>query len=369
MTRLLAIPNDPISAYLKKGEIKENYFNPGGLFSEVHLATLAEKDVDPASVQALAGKARLFIHPIGRPNPATLPLFFRPMTKLVKIIGPDLIRAHNPWLAGSLAVYTGQRLSIPTVIYLHIENDERRRFDRSLRFRLVKPLEKYSLSRADLVICVSHFLEGYAKRHGARNVATVYNKVFAEQFSRPQPQAFHQPPRILYVGRLDPQKAPEVIIQAVAGLDFDLTLIGDGSERTRLQELVSRLGLAGRVRFIESVPHASIQEHYHRADIFALASHYEGFCIPVLEAMASTLPVVVSDTPPLPEILGGCGLIVAKEPAAFRRALEKLAAEPGPALEMGRRARQRAEELDGRLMEEREVRLYQELLDRTAKES
>ena len=62
---------------MAKGEIKENYFNPGGMFDQVHLITLAKEDVPPQMVQGLAGRARLFIHPIGRPNPLTSALFLR----------------------------------------------------------------------------------------------------------------------------------------------------------------------------------------------------------------------------------------------------------------------------------------------------
>jgi len=359
---LVAIPNDPISAYLRKGEIKERYFNPGLLFDEVHLITLADRDVAPAEVQALAGPARLHIHPVGRPSALDLAGYFPRVDRLVRRIKPDLIRAHNPWLAGALAVHAARRAGRPAMVYLHIENDQRRLFDRRLRFRLIRPLEFYSLGRADLVVCVSRFLEDYARRYGARRVATVYNKVYTEQFFRPPPDGFHRPPRLLYVGRLDPQKAPEIIIRAAAGLDVELTLIGDGSDRARLVELAGRLGLAERVRFIPSVPHAQIHRHYHQADIFALATHYEGFCIPVLEAMASALPVVASDTQPLPEILGQSGLIVPKTAEAFENAFRRLLAEPELALELGRAARERAAGLDGAIMERREVELYRRLL-------
>ena len=362
MACLVAIPNDPIAAYLAKGEIKAGYFNPGDIFDQVHLVTLADEDVAPAEVSQLAGRAELMIHPAGRPRPAALPFYFRRLHRLIADLKPDLIRAHNPWLAGSLAVYAARRIKTPSLIYLHIENDQRRRCDPAWRYRLVKPLEGYSLSRAEVVVCVSNFVADYARRYGARRMETIYNKVFAEQFRRPAPASLNRPTRLLYVGRLDPQKAPELIIEAVAGLEVELTIIGDGSERRKLERLAAGESLADRVEFIPAVEHARIQEYYHRADIFALATHYEGFCIPVLEAMAAGLPVVASQTEPLPEILGGCGLIVDNEAAAFRAAIKRLLADPDLALSLGRKAQVRAESLDGRVMEEREVRLYRSLM-------
>ncbi len=143
-----------------------------------------------------------------------------------------------------------------------------------------------------------------------------------------------------------------------------MTLIGRGSLRPSLERLASELGVAERVRFIDSVDHARIQEHYHQADLLALATHYEGFCIPVLEAMAAGLPVLASNTPPLDEIIGPTGLIVEKTPEAFARALASWIDDPGPALALGRAAAKRARELDGEVMEAREVELYREILNR-----
>ncbi len=365
MSCLAVIPNDPISAYLTKGEIKRNYYNPGEMFDEVHLITLASEDVDPRQVQALVGRARLFIHPVGRPSPVDFLAYFPRVARLMRQIDPDLIRAHNPWLGGALAVHAGRRIAKPTIVYLHIENDQRRLFDPQRRFRLVRPLEHYSLTRADLVICVSHFLESYARRYGAKKVATVYNKVYLDQFYRQLPHNRHHPIHILYVGRLDPQKAPHIIIEAVAGLEARLTIIGDGTEYQKLKNLAERLEVSEKVRFIRTVPNAEIHNYYHQADIFAMATHYEGFCIPILEAMASGLAVVACDTQPLPEVLGDSGLIVSKAPGSFKAAFQSLMADQALSLALGQKAQQRAGRMDGRVMEEREVALYRRLMGAT----
>jgi glycosyltransferase involved in cell wall biosynthesis len=178
------------------------------------------------------------------------------------------------------------------------------------------------------------------------------------------PDRFNKPPQILYVGRLDPQKAPQIVIEALAGLDeVELTIIGDGSRADRLEALVSRLDLRKRVSFIRSVPNSRIHQYYHRADIFAMATHYEGFCIPVLEAMASGLPVIVCDTPPLPEVLGETGLVVGKNALAFQTAIQELLDKPELAFALGRKAQSRAGAISGQIMEEREAALYRRLLE------
>ena len=57
------------------------------------------------------------------------------------------------------------------------------------------------------------------------------------------------------------------------------------------------------VYYEPQVPNSEIQTYYQQADIFSMATHCEGFCIPVLGAMAAGLPVVASSTAPIPEVL------------------------------------------------------------------
>ena len=80
--------------------------------------------------------------------------------------------------------------------------------------------------------------------------------------------------------------------------------------------------------------------------------------------MAAGLPVLASNTPPLDEIIGDAGLIVDKTPEAFGRTLAGWLDDPGPALALGRRAALRAKELDGEVMEAREVELYKDIMDK-----
>ena len=105
--------------------------------------------------------------------------------------------------------------------------------------------------------------------------------------------------------RLDRAKYPECLLEAIAPLDIHLTLIGQGELEDALRSQAAQLGIIDRVDFIRQVPNSEIQAYYDRADVFLMATHYEGFCIPVLEAMAAGLPVIASDTGPIPEVLGG----------------------------------------------------------------
>jgi glycosyltransferase involved in cell wall biosynthesis len=191
----------------------------------------------------------------------------------------------------------------------------------------------------------------------------IYNRAYVEQFD--VAGAAHKrvasPLTILTVGRFVRAKYQECLIRAVHQLDAKLVLIGNGELRPSLERLVTTLQMADRVTFHSRVPHGEIALQYSAADIFAIATHYEGFCIPVLEAMAAGLPIVASRIPSIEEILGDAGVLVENEPAAFAAALRRLIADPGLRHEYGGRARRRASMMDGSVMEAREAALYETL--------
>lgn len=352
--------SDPLFKYHEKGEIKKRYWNPDGLFDEVCVFTFCDRDIDPGKVQALVGDAQLEVVPLGPPGLLATAGQIRQAVARLRRFGPDVIRVHNPWHAGLVGISAARRLGVPVVLSLHTHYDARRRWEKRPLLRLLRWVERWTVPRADAVWCVSHYLEDYARRMGARRIEVIYNRVYCADFSLATGGGGARPV-ILCVARLDPPKDQACLIEAVAGLDADLVLVGDGENKAELESLVRRLGLEERVRFVGPVPHAQIAAQYAAADVFALATHYEGFGIPLLEAMAAGLPVVASQTEPLPEILGGTGWQVPTTPAGFRTAFEEVLADPEEARQRGRAARRRAEALDGSLVEKREADLYRSL--------
>ncbi|MBI4489896.1 MAG: glycosyltransferase [Deltaproteobacteria bacterium] len=355
--RFCAFSSDPLFKYHQKGEIKPRYWNPEEIFDEVCVFTFCDQDIEPEKVQALVGRARLRIVPLGYPSPLRLWGQCRRAVEVLRDWRPDLIRVHNPWHAGVVGIGAARRLGIPVLLSLHTHYGARRRWEKRWLLEALRVFEYYSIRRADCVLCVSEYLTGYARQLGARNVEVIYNRVYADQF-KCQRQGFSKRPVVLSVGRLDPPKDQACLIRAIRDLEIELLLVGDGVNRRNLECLALAQGVGERVWFAGAVPHDQIQAYYARADIFAMATHYEGFCIPVLEAMAAGLPVVVCDTAPLPEILGGTGLVVPCDQEHFKLMLARLLACPEEALDLGRRARVRAQALDGALMERQEAELY-----------
>ncbi|MFQ5855242.1 MAG: glycosyltransferase family 4 protein [Anaerolineae bacterium] len=93
--------------------------------------------------------------------------------------------------------------------------------------------------------------------------------------------------------------------------DLGLVIAGDkGWLYNEIFETVERLGVGGRVRFVGFVADEDLPALYNAAEVFALPSLYEGFGLPVLEALACGTPVVTSDVSSLPEVAGDAALLV-----------------------------------------------------------
>ncbi len=105
---------------------------------------------------------------------------------------------------------------------------------------------------------------------------------------------------VVTVGRLDTQKDPGLLIEAISclvksGSNVGLLLVGDGVLRHELERQVLAAGLNARVRFLGLRSPVQIADILHGADVFALSSAYEGMPMALLEALGSGVPVVTTD--------------------------------------------------------------------------
>lgn len=137
-----------------------------------------------------------------------------------------------------------------------------------------------------------------------------------------------------WVGRLVPVKGADVFLRAVrdlAALPLTFSLIGDGSERLRLEEFVRTEGLSDRVRFHGTVPEAA--RYMSAFDVFVLSSRSEGTPVTLLEAMAAKTPVVVTSVGGVPDVIGPAeGTVVPPEdPAALAAAIRMVLENPAEA--------------------------------------
>jgi len=124
--------------------------------------------------------------------------------------------------------------------------------------------------------------------------------------------------------------------------DAALVFVGDGAERPRLEALAGELGVADAVRFAGA--RTDVARMLRLFDVFALSSRTEGISVALLEAMATGLPAVVTDTGGNPEVVveGQTGrLAPVGDPERLGEALADLLADPGRRRAMGEAARER----------------------------
>jgi glycosyltransferase involved in cell wall biosynthesis len=151
-------------------------------------------------------------------------------------------------------------------------------------------------------------LDGFAAmNHGLAREAAVLTPNKAITMLRPPFEALSAPAlapeprgdvwRILWVGRLEPQKDVGLALETLAALNkihpAHLTVLGDGAERGEMERHIAALGLAGKVTHHADVP--DIHSYYANADALLVTSRYEGGPAVAVEALAQGTPVVTTD--------------------------------------------------------------------------
>jgi glycosyltransferase involved in cell wall biosynthesis len=173
---------------------------------------------------------------------------------------------------------------------------------------------------------------------------------------------------ILHLGTLEPRKNLETLIRAYARLpqrhQVKLVLVGArGWQTDPLFRLIGNLGVGQDVILAGYAAPQALPLWYASAEVFAYPSLYEGFGLPVLEAMACGTPVIVSSATSLPEIVGGDGVQV--DPAdvdAWREAIATLLDAPSLRADLAERGRARALTFSWDRTAEQTVRAYRAAL-------
>jgi glycosyltransferase involved in cell wall biosynthesis len=209
-----------------------------------------------------------------------------------------------------------------------------------VKHRVTRQLTMSSLRSADAIVCQSEAMRsdlGSVIRRDA-GLHVIGNPVDVDKVSRAASDTVTLPgrPSLISVGRLAPQKGFDLLLPAIAEVrkrftGLHLTILGDGPDRSALEEQARALGLEDVVTFAgfsaEPLPLV------HAADLFVLSSRYEGFPNAALEALACGTPVVLTNCPGANSeiVLAGRNgrLVPAIEPTAITStltaALEELA--------------------------------------------
>ena len=287
---------------------------------------------------------------------------------------PSLVRS----LGADLAHYTNQvaplRKTSPQVLSIHDMSLHlfthyhpwRRRFTRRLvdtSIRQVDSLLTGSRSIADDLIRITgvasqrvHVVPYAAGPHFARVTDPHKLEVLRERY-------LLNLPMLLAVGTLEPRKNLARLLEAFAESaphQYSLTVVGaEGWGSPRVEQRIQKLGLGSRVVCTGYVPAADLPGLYSLADALIYPSLYEGFGLPVLEAMACATPVVTSQGGALEEHFAGAALLVdANSVESIKRAIEKICNSSALRQELSQQGGQTANRYSWRKTAERTLEIY-----------
>ena len=147
---------------------------------------------------------------------------------------------------------------------------------------------------------------------------------------------------ILAIGSSDPRKNITTLVNAYALLpaslqaEYHLVIVWTAPVlATSISKIIQDLGISQYVHFLFQVPNEDLVILYNEASLFVFPSLYEGFGLPVLEAMACGTPVVAANTSSIPEIAGDAALLVeATDPEAISKAMAQVLSDDQLASEM-----------------------------------
>ena len=177
---------------------------------------------------------------------------------------------------------------------------------------------------------------------------------------------------ILFVGTIEPRKNIPILLDAYANLPkatkdhFPLVLVGQiGWKHELILEKITQMKNDGiNIHLRHNVTNAQLPALYNLASLCVLPSQYEGFGLPMLEAMACGTPVIASDNSSLPEVIGDAGLLVSTgDPAALANAIEHTLNDTEWRFSASRRGLDRAKQFTWRKSAEIALQAYDRLGD------
>lgn len=222
--------------------------------------------------------------------------------RLGRSLRPDVLHANGLHFQTSVAAAVLRyRTGYPMVTTVHLARPEGLRpLLRTATLSYEQTVGRFVLHGSAAVIAVSEGVREHVLSLGvgSERIVAVPNGVDHARFHPAGGRPVVRPrPVVLFVGRLIPNKGPQVLLEAVrllhGGVDLEAVFVGDGPLRAQLERTVLAAGLSDVVRF---EGHSSdVQGWMRKADVLVRPSFTEGLPLGVLEAMASRLCVVASD--------------------------------------------------------------------------
>jgi len=230
---------------------------------------------------------------------------------------------------------------------------------------ILRPLVRLIWTHASFVVSNSQGLKNLATKTNQRQeIIVIPNGIDTNQFQpRLETSSRDNNFKILCVSRITERKGIKYLIKATRYLPEKaiLEIIGEGNEKEKLDKLADDLKLEDRINFLGLDNHDDLPEIYSQADIFVLPSLNEGMSNTILEALASGLPIIATDTGGTKELLtdGKNGFIIKmKDSQDISEKIKRLIINKDLLVTMGRVSRKVAENFSWQKVADRYLELY-----------
>ncbi|MGE5374945.1 MAG: glycosyltransferase [Bacteroidota bacterium] len=247
----------------------------------------------------------------------------RSVTNALHKFRPETIHSHEPMPISLPAIRYAGEMNVPTIVTIHqLPPTATRQLPGPMQVGMEKLLWSYGrwyTQKFTALITPTETTSLQVRKILGRPVNTISNGIDLQTFHPPLPnedgvalrKKYDLPPEIpilLHVGRLDPDKNVDRVIQAaalaLAGNNAHLLIVGDGLRKPSLMKLCESLDIADRVHFTGFIStEQGLPEIYRIARLFITASEIETQGLVLLEAAASGLPIVAVRATCIPEIV------------------------------------------------------------------
>ena len=269
--------------------------------------------------------------------------FKKLIDRIYEVFPFDLIHAHAALPDGQAAYYLKKKYKVPTIITLHSQDFHTTMNSVNYRKKLFQVLDA-----ADRIITVNHKLKDIVKDQPFSSKITVVNNgIDIEDCLPDNLETVLNGKRIISISNLKKDKGIDLNLGAISSLvrkypDLEYFVVGDGEERSNLENFKDELNLEDNVFFLGRLDHNQAMLKLAESDIFCLPSWPEGFGIAYLEAMSMGKPIIGAHGEGISDVInhGENGLLVKPQDVdEVIEALDSLLSDPARAKSLGQAGR------------------------------
>lgn len=291
---------------------------------------------------------------------------------LVRKYNPDIVHAHFAIPSGIIAWYICKRFGIPYILTSHGGDvPEFTPAETGKYFRWLNWLFKEIWQTANLVTTMSQGVADLIKKHYEIEAYVIPNGININTYY-PSKISKNGVVELLFAGRLNKQKNVHHLInslQSVKMKNWRLKIAGDGPERKSIAQYIIETRMENKVKLLGWITHQEMKHLFSQADVLCLPSLNEGLPIVGLEALASGLAIVGTDTAGIRDIVqdGSNGYLVPLyNHTVYAQKIEHLCKNKKTLMEMKQKSRQLAHQFNWEWISERYAYLFQKVLTANA---